>query len=555
MANATNSCPTEMPAFCQQRHWSIYWILIACSLLTVGGRVMTLQNHRAEGETVFHSANDRSRWATVRALGDHNVYEIDEVSQEGQPIKWSTIDQVRHIGADGYMHTYSSKPTLYPTMVAAIYKAVKGVTGMEITEQTLWVPRIILLFTNVLPWGVFLFFLAKLIDRVPVRDWSRYFVLAVAGFGTYLSTFSMTLNNHLPAAISVMIASYFLCRILWKQRSDWLCFFLCGLFATFAAANELPALSFLAIVGAFCVVRSPIMTIAGFVPGLLLVVAAFFGTNFMAHGEWKPPYVHRGDGEELFSVNGDHVPTLDEGKLPDEMRSTIADSFPELDFNLPGIVKGDWPSTSEDVDRWVVRDRSSDAQYAIQHIKNKNKDKDKDKFTVHRWGNWYEFPDSYWLTSQADSKSAVDRGQPDQMLYAFHFLFGHHGVFSLTPVWLLSFAGMVYLLGNERMQLRLFASMTIVVTAVVIYFYIFLRPTMDRNYGGVTSALRWLFWLAPLWLVCMLPIVEWLGKTRNGRFFCIALLVLSGLSAAYSLQNPWTHPWLYEIWQWTGLPR
>ncbi len=508
-----------------------------------------MQNWQTPGESVFHSANDRSRWATVRALGDHNTYEIDEVAQPGQPIRWDTIDMVRHIGADGYMHSYSSKPTLYPTMVAGIYKAVKAVTGMEITEHSLWVPRIILLITNVLPWGIFLFFLAKLIDRVPVRDWSRYFVLAVAGFGTYLSTFSVTLNNHLPAAISVMIASYFLCRILWKQRSDWLCFFLCGMFASFTAANELPALSFLAIVGAFCLVRSPLMTFAGFLPGFALVVAAFFGTNFLAHGQWKPPYLHRGDGDMLLSIEGDHEASFNDGKLPEALRSEIATAAPKLNFALPKIVKGDWPSTSDEVQRWVVRDRDSDAQYAVRHQSGT------DQFAVHKWSNWYEFPGSYWLASRAESKSEVDRGQPDQLLYAFHCLFGHHGVFSLTPVWILAFAGMVVLLWNERMQLRLFALMTIVLTVVVISFYVLYRPTMDRNYGGVTSALRWLLWLAPLWLVCMLPVVEWLGKTRNGRFVCIALLVVSGLSAAYSLDNPWTHPWLYEIWSWTGLPR
>ncbi len=549
MANATNSCPTELPAFCQQRHWSIYWIFIACSLLMVGGRVMTLQNYRAEGDTVFHSANDRSRWATIRALGDHNAYEIDEVSKSGQPIKWSTIDQVRHIGADGYMHTYSSKPTLYPTMVAGVYKTLKAATGMEITEQPLWVPRIILLITNVVPWGVFLFFLAKLIDRVPVRDWSRYFVLATAGFGTYLSTFSVTLNNHLPAAISVMIASYFLCRILWRQRGDWLCFFLCGTFATFAVANELPALSFLAIVGAFCLVRSPKMTLTGFVPGIAIVAATFFATNFMAHGEWKPPYLHRGDGEKLASINGDYQAKLDNGQLPGFMQGSISATHPELAFTSPRIVKGDWPSTPDNILRWVVRDSESDAQYAINH------ETGSDEFSIHQWSNWYEFPDSYWLASRWESKSEVDRGQEDKMLYAFHCLFGHHGVFSLTPVWIFSFAGMVCLLWNQRMSLQLFASMTIVLTVVVLSFYILHRPAMDRNYGGVTSALRWLFWLAPLWLVCMLPIVEWLGRTRNGRFFCIAMLILSGLSAAYSLGNPWVHPWLYEAWQWTGLPR
>ena len=515
----------------------------------VGSRVMTLQNWNASGDTVFHSANDRSRWATVRALGDHNTWEIDQVIKRDQSINWSTIDQVRHIGADDSMHAYSSKPTLYPTMVAGVYKVIKLATGMEITEQTLWVPRIVLLFTNVLPWAVFLFFLAKLIDRVPVRDWSRYFVLAVAGFGTFLTTFSVTLNNHLPAAISVMIASYFLCRILWQQRNDWACYFVCGLFAAFAAANELPALSFLAIAGAFCLVRSPAKTITAFLPGVAIVVAAFFGTNFLAHGEWKPPYTHRGDGVELLQVSGDHEQPLNDGKLPEYLKGSVSNAQPDLDFTLPQVVKGDWPSTDENINRWVVRDSDSDAQYAIRH------EKGTDVFAVHQWSNWYEYPESYWLASKFESKSEVDRGQADQMLYAFHCLFGHHGVFSLTPVWLLSFAGMVFLLLNERMNLRLFALMTIVLTVVVISFYVVYRPPMDRNYGGVTSALRWLFWLAPLWLVCMLPIAEWLGKTRNGRFFSIALLILSGLSAAYSMNNPWVHPWLYEIWDLTGLPR
>jgi hypothetical protein len=549
MANATNSCPTELPAFCQQRHWSIYWIFIACAMILVGGRVVTLQNFYAQGDTVFHSANDRSRWATVRSLVDHGTYEIDDVIKPGQSINWHTIDQVRHIGADGRMHVYSSKPTLYPTMVAGVYWVIKKTTGMSITEHPLWVPRLILLFTNVLPWGLFLFFLAKLIDRVPVRDWTRYYILGVAGFGTFLTTFSVTLNNHLPAAFSVTIAAYFLCRIWWKQRSDWLCYFVTGLFAAFAAANELPALSFLAMAGLACAIRSMPKTIVAFVPGVAVVVAGFFGTNFLAHGEWKPPYTHRGDGEVAAEVVGDFKTDLDAGKLPSTFEDQIEDIDPDLEFRLPMVVKGDWPSTPADLNRWVVRNRASDVQYAITNPIGT------DKFEIRLWSNWYEYPESYWLASRQEMKSEVDRGQEDQVLYAFHVLFGHHGIFSLTPAWLLAFAGMVCLLWNKRLPLRSFAAMTLLLTIVVICFYVLYRPAMDRNYGGVTSGLRWMFWLAPLWLVCMLPIVEWLGRTRNGRFVCVALLLISGLSAFYSVHNPWVHPWLYEIWQLTGLPR
>ena len=41
----------------------------------------------------FLSANDRSRWATVRALVEHGTYAIDDIVS--QP-NWDTIDMVKH---------------------------------------------------------------------------------------------------------------------------------------------------------------------------------------------------------------------------------------------------------------------------------------------------------------------------------------------------------------------------------------------------------------------------------------------------------------------------
>ena len=57
----------------------------------------------------FLSANDRSRWMTIRSLVEHGTYEIDEIV--GQPT-WDTIDMVQHRGRDGELHLYSSKPPL-----------------------------------------------------------------------------------------------------------------------------------------------------------------------------------------------------------------------------------------------------------------------------------------------------------------------------------------------------------------------------------------------------------------------------------------------------------
>ena len=61
----------------------------------------------------FLSANDRSRWCTIRALVEHGTYEIDAIT--AQP-RWDTIDKVRHRNRDGQQRFYSSKPPLLPTL-------------------------------------------------------------------------------------------------------------------------------------------------------------------------------------------------------------------------------------------------------------------------------------------------------------------------------------------------------------------------------------------------------------------------------------------------------
>lgn len=545
-AQTNETCPAELPNFCAQRHWSIFWILILCSLAVVTGRVMTVQNHAAQGDSPFFSANDRSRWCTIRSLGDAGTYAIDRVIQSGQAINWDTIDKVRHVGSDDRFHFYSSKPTLLPTMLAGVYKSVNVVTGKNLSDDTMFVVRLMLLLVSVLPWAVYLYFVAKMINSVPVRDWARYYVLACAGFGTYLSTFTNTLNNHLPAAVSVMIALYWVSEIWRKPNSHWIRYFGCGLFAAFAAANELPALSFLAVVGLICTIKSIQKTALAFTPAVLLVAAGFFGTNFLAHGQWRPAYAQRGDGDVVATVRGEFADALDQNRLPGALREVAEKHF---EFQFPIVEQGAWPSASVADPRWVVRDQISTAQFSIVNTEGS-------EFEIRAWSNWYDYPGSYWLTTNDERKSDVDRGQPSADLYAFHVLFGHHGIFSLTPIWLFSFAGMFALMFGAKMagrfQMRWLGWMGVSVSLVVIGFYL-VRPAMDRNYGGVTSALRWLFWLAPIWLMTMLPVVDWLAKTKTGKAACFLLLFLSAVSAFYSINNPWVHPWLYEVWDQTGL--
>jgi hypothetical protein len=145
----------------------------------------------------------------------------------------------------------------------------------------------------------------------------------------------------------------------------------------------------------------------------------------------------------------------------------------------------------------------------------------------------------------------VDRGEQSVAVYALHVLIGHHGVFSLTPVWLLSAAGAAMLLTRGRRELRGFALMTLLLTVVVLAFYIS-RPLEDRNYGGVTNGLRWSFWLIPLWLIVMLPAADAAGARPRWLAVALGLLLISVLSANYQPLNPWSHPWLFDYWTYIG---
>ena len=543
------ACPTELPAFCQQRHWSIYWILIVCSLAVVCGRIATVENHSASNETPFFCANDRSRWATVRALVDENVFHIDDVIARDQAIHWDTIDKVKHIGRDGEMHAYSSKPPLLASVVAAGYFAIKTFTGLSITEDTFIVTRTLLLLLNGTCWFVLLYFLAKTIDCISVRDWSRYYVLACAGFGTFLSTFAVSLNNHLPAAAATMAAVYCITKIV--RRSDsrlpqatWRTFLLAGLASTLAFANELPALALLAVTGLVCVWKSQQWTMTAFLPAMVMVLAAFFGSNYLFHGDLKMPYAHRSDGAAVASVEIEPsepvVEKLDVGGLPALLEDALPQAFR---FSSVEITPGDWPSTPAAVRRWNVQDRLSDKSFVIQH----NSVAAQNLFSIHPRSNWYEYPGSYWVKSNFEKKSLVDRGQDDPLIYTFHVLLGHHGIFSLTPFWILALAGMMVFMVSSRYQLRWFGLIAIGLSVIVVIFYV-MQPTCNRNYGGVSSGLRWGFWLYPLWLVCILPMADALAQSKVGRFFCLLLLAVSVISVSWSHLNPWVHPWLYQIW-------
>jgi hypothetical protein len=139
-------------------------------------------------------------------------------------------------------------------------------------------------------------------------------------------------------------------------------------------------------------------------------------------------------------------------------------------------------------------------------------------------------------------------------------LFGHHGWFSLTPVWLVALIGLVCqsrgALADLRRLIRrqlepigwspaLLAVMILVVSVVVFGFY--LTRTQSYNYGGFTSGPRWLFWLIPLWLLGLPRSAQFLAASRWGRGWLLLTLAFSVFSALYPAANPWRHPWILNL--------
>jgi hypothetical protein len=511
---------------------AVYALLIVTAVGGMLGRLGAIRSPL--GGTAMLSANDRSRWATVRALVDHGTFAIDEVvfkdaARTKRDREWYTIDMVRHRGADGAEHYYSSKPPLLAVLLVPEYWLLQKVTGATLADQPFYVIRLLLIAVNVLPLVVYFVLLARLIERLGTTDWGRLFVMTTAVAGTFLTTFAVTLNNHLPAAVCVLITVSAALPIWRDGERRWRYFVVAGFFAAFSAAHELPALSFAVLVGAALCWKVPGRTLATMLPAALLAAGAATVTNYLAHGSWRPPYAHRGNGELLATVPGGGTTQLDQGEIPGPLRQRLAERSVKL--SPQAVVR---PRTMDA--GWVLWDVTSQTRLALVATG--------DELRVHAWDHWYEYDGSYWAS---DQKSDVDCGEPSRIAYAFHVLLGHHGVFSLTPVWCLSLVGLVQWLRRDDATLRGIAWGVGLLTVVCLGFFI-LRPLMDRNYGGATCGFRWAFWLIPLWLLTLLPAVDAIAGRPRWRYVALALLLISAGSAAYAALNPWSHPWLYKYW-------
>ena len=409
----------------------------------------------------LQSANDRSRWATVRALSERGDFAIDPYEFEK---RWATIDQVQVGG-----RLYSTKPALLPLAVTAVYLPVSALTGWYLAIDPAPATRWTLLVVNLLPFAAALLVVRNLLTDFARTDFARFLALGTLGFGTFLSAFLPTLNNHTAAGCCAALALCPLVRIHVGDRTSWR-FAAAGFFASLTVTNELPAGLFALLALAVCGKADWRRTLLWFVPAAVVPAAAFVAATWAQTGGPLPFYLRYGGEAYEFVRNG---------------RPSYWTNPTGLDAN----------------------------------------------------------PDGFWA-------------------YLFHCTLGHHGLFSLTPVWLLSaWAGVASLPALVRHPpqaddsssrsavpphpLAACAAATWLLTAAVFGFY--LSRTQNYNYGGTSVALRWLVWLSPLWAASLAPLADRFAGRDWFVGLAAALLGLSAASAWWSSPSPWRHPWLYDL--------
>lgn len=410
------------------------------------------------------SSNDRARWATVRSLVDRGTFSIGErIADSDAPtgyrdvgILWESsyrsVDVVLHPVTQKF---YGTKPPLFTCMAAAEYYLLKKAFGWDIEVQRWPVVCTILATFNIVPLVIFLLLLARFLEEYGKTDWGRLFVFASACFGTFLTTFAVTLNNHTPAACCVMFALMPLLRGL-RNGFTFGQMVTVGLFSGLAITFDLPCASFAGLAFLVVVWKFP-KGLFVYLPTVALAPALLLGANYVALGDLIPAYARFGS-------------------------------------------------------------------------------------------EWYEYPGSHWLRVRTDpNPSGIDAANEPKGIYLFHNTLGHHGLFSLSPIWILSLIGMVEGLVKPRKgtdsAIWVVSVFGITLLAVVLGYYTY----KTNNYGGWTSGPRWFFWMTPLMLMSMIGICDRMSRTAWMRWAAYIALAVSAFSAAWPVYSPWRHPWILQL--------
>ncbi|APW63756.1 hypothetical protein [Paludisphaera borealis] len=514
-------------------------------------------------------ANDISRWCTVWSLVERGTYVIDDC-----PWQSETQDKIQKaIGADGQgeKHYFSSKPALLSTVIAAMVYPARVIAGVPLEKVVLqereprWgqvpdetkpgkVKGVLTTPDQPVKWPVFIFYFKPVLIALNILPFWGFLVL----FGRLLDRYAKT---------------------------DWAWFF-----SLTAAAFGTYLLPFTQTLNNH--------TLAAF--------SAFFALY---------QFLRIWDEHEVsawrFATVGFLAGFAATNELPAAAFVALLGGL--LVFRFPAKTLA-WflPFAAIPILALMTSQYAAFGKFALAY----------EEFGTEA----YLFEGSLWKTPLEldalnvpwlDPEEAARRGIVGESygLYLFHMTFGHHGFWSLTPIFLFAAAGLVGLLrgsgkgaaalavglvvaglgvwGVDLFRPDLLSSggalhpylwvgwviagltallglviwlnsirdggkpmaavawMTLALTLILFAFYTW-NPKA-RNYGGATQGLRWLFWLIPFWLLMLPSALDAIADRPWLRKLAMLALFVSVLSVGYSTRGPWSNPWIQDMIEHMGL--
>lgn len=234
-----------------------------------------------------------SRLATVYGLTQHGTWYID---QPDNPFTPNTIDKVvvRGDESNGVMRggrMVSSKPPIMPLAMTGIYAVAHAIAGWELTSDA-DVDALLALMTVLLISGSYVLSLVlfyRSLNLLDVPDAPKLFLLTALAFGTQLAGYSITINNHVPAAAALTASLYFALGLLTAKHTPaaWR-FAAFGFAGALVPTLDMPEGVYVAAAGCALFVRFPKQTALWCVAGAVAPLAVHFVCTWYATGSLLP---------------------------------------------------------------------------------------------------------------------------------------------------------------------------------------------------------------------------------------------------------------------------
>jgi len=318
------------------------WLVIAFAfLLSCTGAFFSSQGDLAS-----------SRLATVYSLTTHHTWYID---QPDNRFAGETIDRVvvRGTEENGIMRggrMISSKPPVMPLVMTGIYVIAHPLTGWGL-ESSHDIDRLLVLMTILLvscSFLVTLVFFLKTLSLFELQYKAELYLIMALALGTQVAGYSITINNHVPAAGALMLAIYLALGLIFDKHapSIWR-FLLFGFAGALVPTIDMPAGIYVAALGCALLAKFPKHTLLWSVCGGALPLLVHFGATYAVTGSFLP--VQMRDATYMYeSAYWRHplgIDALSEPKLVYLFHTTFGRCgvfllFPVLILGLIGFVMG-----------------------------------------------------------------------------------------------------------------------------------------------------------------------------------------------------------------------